>query len=74
MKIRLFLIVFCSLFVLFPLSGAYKQGKILLDCRFTPKEVSADDLRRYERLRRELTGSRQKACNRIGFLTAGAER
>ena len=45
MKIRLFLTVFCALFVLFPLSGAYKQGKILLDCRFTPKEVSADDLR-----------------------------
>ena len=42
--------------------------------RKTVPSVSADDLRRYERLRRELTGSRQKACNRIGFLTAGAER
>ena len=44
MKIRFFLF-FVVLLTLIPLSGAYKQGKILLDCRFAPKEVSADDLR-----------------------------
>ena len=42
MTIRFFLF-FVVLFTLVPLSGAYKQGKILLDCRFAPNDFGGED-------------------------------